>query len=223
VTKRIFQTRTDSKSLNIAIALDEAFHCYFPDTLDLLESRGAKLRDFSPIRNEMLPDRTDIVYIGCGPAEQFADSLARNYCMKEALRRHVSRGGRIYAEGSGLAYLAQQMILPHGNGMPMCGVLPIDAIFDPSAAANRPMQLTLVHDCWLGRASTKLRGYLNGRWLVAPADCPVDASGRNSRMEFVSCHEVIGSRLNVDFAAQPIFIDRFFRPVTPPADVVPAR
>ncbi len=95
--------------LSLAVAYDEAFNCYFPDTLDWLELRGASVVDFSPLREESLPAGTDIVYLGCGQPERHAAALAENHCMKAALRNHLRAGRRIYAEGGGLAYLCQQM------------------------------------------------------------------------------------------------------------------
>lgn len=53
-----------AEDLTIAVAYDEAFNCYFPDGLDLLESHGAKVRDFSPLRDERLPPDCQLVYLG---------------------------------------------------------------------------------------------------------------------------------------------------------------
>ena len=71
--------------------------------------RGAVVVDFSPLRDERLPEGTDIVYLGCGHPEVYAAELSANHCMKLSLRNHIRSGGRIYAEGGGLAYLCQQM------------------------------------------------------------------------------------------------------------------
>ncbi len=59
--------------------MDDAFHCYFPDTLDLLELRGATVCDFSPLRDERLPVDTDIVYFGCGRPDLFAGPADGEY------------------------------------------------------------------------------------------------------------------------------------------------
>src|SRR4029077_935542 len=105
-------------NVRVAVAYDEAFNCYFPDTLDMLELRGATVRVFSPLRDECLPADTDIVYLGCGSTHEHAAALAGNHCMLLALKEHVCSGKRIYGEGGGLAYLCQHVELADGNRIP---------------------------------------------------------------------------------------------------------
>src|SRR5690606_27303091 len=113
--------------VRVAVAYDDAFHCYFPDTLDLLELSGATVVNFSPLRDECLPPDTDIVYFGCGHPERFAADLAANCCMQSALRTHVCSGRRVYAEGGGLAYLCRYIKDHGGKCLPMAGILPAAA------------------------------------------------------------------------------------------------
>ncbi|HEX4149493.1 MAG TPA: hypothetical protein VHY20_10915, partial [Pirellulales bacterium] len=88
VSSALFQPVLDSSPMTVAVAYDEAFHCYFPDTLDLLELWGASIIDFSPLHDESLPPETDLVYIGCGHPERYATELSDNHCMMMALRNH---------------------------------------------------------------------------------------------------------------------------------------
>lgn len=95
----------------VAYAQDEAFGRYFPDTLEALEALGAELVEFSPLRDEALPEAVDLVMIGCGFPDVHAEKLASNLSMMAALRQHVCRGRRIYTEGGGTAYLGRWMII----------------------------------------------------------------------------------------------------------------
>jgi len=52
------------RRFRVAYAQDEAFGRYFPDTIEALEALGADLVEFSPLRDEDLPDRVDLVLIG---------------------------------------------------------------------------------------------------------------------------------------------------------------
>lgn len=199
--------------LKVAVAYDEAFHCYFPDTLDLLESRGATVCDFSPLRDEALPEDVDVVYLGCGCPEQFADPLAENHCMKQALRTYVETGGRVYAEGGGLAYLCQQLVLSSGRRLPMVGALPAVAARSPHPQSPQPAEVTLRANNWLAERGDRLRGYLNANWRIQPVG-PLHSLAKEEAFatSLVGCRQVIGSRLHLNFAAQPAFLRRFFQP-----------
>jgi cobyrinic acid a,c-diamide synthase len=124
VEPALFRPSRCCEPLTVALAYDAAFNCYFADTVDLLEARGARIVDFSPLADEALPLGTDLVYMGCGHPERFADELARNNCMLVALRNHVRAGRRIYAEGGGAAYLCQHLDNSRGGLVPMVGALP---------------------------------------------------------------------------------------------------
>lgn len=199
-------------SLNIAVALDDAFQCYFPDALDMLEASGATVRDFSPLRDEALPAETDLVYIGCGHAERFAEQLARNCCMLHAIRRHALAGRRCYAEGAGLAYLSRQMQLRSGRSYPMAGLLPTIAVDNPHPVPVQPCEIQPSQACWLADNQTPLRGYRNDNWRLLPAgDCVVGYHGV-ANPDFLGDEHVVGSRLHLNFATQPALLDRFFHP-----------
>jgi cobyrinic acid a,c-diamide synthase len=197
--------------LTVAIAYDEAFHCYFEDTLDLLELRGASAVDFSPLRDESLPPETDLVYLGCGHPERFAAALSENHCMKAALRSHLAAGRRIYAEGGGAAYLCQQMETPAGELKRMVGIFPAVARWKPAPTRPAPVEVTLTRPNWLAKAETRLRGYRNRRWDVEPLGLLTGfVAEEPHRYDLVGSFRAIGSMLHLDFAARPSLLDRFF-------------
>lgn len=201
--------RPEAADVHVAVAYDEAFHCYFPDTLDLLELKGATVSDFSPLRDERLPPGTDIVYFGCGRPDIFATQLMGNTCLVAELRDHLCNGRRIYAECGGLAYLSRQIELPDGQVLPMSGVLPVAARMNPKPAPLKPVELALAADCWLGARGERLRGYLNSRWSLQPLEC---GGGLPPETNLAARHQAIGSRVHLNFAAQPAVLDTFFRP-----------
>lgn len=201
--------RPEPSNLRVAVAYDEAFHCYFPDTLDLLELKGATVSDFSPLSDERLPPGTDIVYFGCGRPDLFAAKLMSNTCLVAELRDHLCNGRRIYAECGGLAYLSRQIELPDGQVLPMAGVLPVSARLNPQPAPLKPVELSLAADCWLGGRGERLRGYLNTRWNLQSIEC---RAGLPPETNLVARHQAIGSRVHLNFAAQPAVLDTFFRP-----------
>ncbi len=212
-TSAVFSEAPLSRPLRIAVACDQAFGGYFPDTLDLLEANGAVLCDFSPLRDDRLPPDVDVVYIGCGHPERFAERLSNNDCMMVSLKSHLCSGGRIYAECGGLAYLCRQIELPDGQRWPMVGALPVTAYFHPSDAAPQPAEVTLIADTWLGRAPVRCRGYLSPHWTISQHGASEDAVAESHHeTDMVRRHQAIGSRMYVDFAAHQALFGRFFEP-----------
>jgi len=202
-----------SVPLRVAIAFDEAFHCYYPDTLDCLEALGIELRLFSPLRSADLPANTDVVYLGCGQVESYADELAANHCLKQAIERFAASGGRIYAEGAGMAYLCRQVILDGGRRLPMAGALSAIATHNPHNEMPQPTIVHLRHATWMGEAYQELRGYLNPTWQMSSWGNVCDLALQSEHQgDIVAQRNVIASRLNINFAAQPRFLQRFPSP-----------
>jgi cobyrinic acid a,c-diamide synthase len=213
----------------VAVAFDEAFRCYFPDALELLELHGATVVDFSPLRDECLPTDVDLVYLGCGHPERYAARLAANHCMLFSMREHLCAGRRIYAEGGGLAYLCEYLMTPTGEQLPMVGAFEATASFSPQPTAPRPVELTLDRQSWLGKAGAPLRGYLNSNWRIEPHG-PVDslastASAGDSTADgpstsaLVRRYAAIGSLVHLNFAAQTELLMNFTRPAFEPIGV----
>jgi cobyrinic acid a,c-diamide synthase len=194
-----------ARRFRVAYAQDEAFGAYFPDTLEALESLGADLVEFSPLRDETLPPRADLVMIGCGAPDWHADALAENLSLISALRSHVCRGQRIYSEGGGTAYLGRSMILEGGRRVAGAGILPFDAELLPDPAPPAPVTRTLTRDCWLGPAGTVVRGYKSGRWRLIPGadplDCPTCFGAMTGQDDVFFHHHAVGGLIHLHLGA----------------------
>jgi cobyrinic acid a,c-diamide synthase len=206
------------RRFRVAYAQDEAFGAYFPDTLEMLESLGAELVEFSPIRDEALPESVDLVMIGCGFADHYADALAGNLSLIAALRSHVCRGQRIYSEGGGAAYLGRSMILG-GRQVAGAGILPFDAELLPNFDPPTPVVRTLIRDCWLGPKGTTVRGYKTSRWRLRPGadplDCPNCFGTLTAQDDFFYHHHAVGSLIHLHLGAFPEVVTAFAGPHRP--------
>jgi cobyrinic acid a,c-diamide synthase len=191
------------QGVTVAVAYDEAFHCHFPDTLDALEVVGATVVDFSPLQDEALPPNVDLVYLGCGRTDLHATRLAENHCLRSALHKHVCSGGRVYAEGGGLAYLCQSLDTPDGHTLPMCGVLPATATLASPFTSLERTEITLIEPSWLGKTETKLRGYRNPNWRITPLGTLTNLTeGFDGQPGIVRHRNVVGSCVHINFATQ---------------------
>jgi cobyrinic acid a,c-diamide synthase len=220
----LFRAGNKLDGLRVAVAYDEAFNHYFPDVLDVLELQGAEVQDFSPLHDDKLPDACDVIYLGGGQLAAFAPELARNSCLPVALRDHVRQGKRIYAEGDGLAYLCQQVQLADAAPYAMAGILPAVAVAQQDQSPPEPVEITLACHHWLGSGGSKLRGYRTGEWDIRRlASLASFVAERDRSLDLVGYHNAAGSRLALNFAAQPQFLQRFASGRRPHVDTIPAR
>lgn len=114
----------DSKKylgLRMAIAQDAAFHFYYQDNLALLTQLGIILIPFSPLSDSTLP-ACDLMYLGGGFPEVFAEQLSTNQSMRHAILKTHQCGIPIYAECGGLMYLGDSLQI-EGQAYPMAAVL----------------------------------------------------------------------------------------------------
>jgi cobyrinic acid a,c-diamide synthase len=201
----------------VAYAMDEAFGAYFPDTLEALESLGAELREFSPLRSESLPEDVDLVMIGCGFPDCHAQDLAANVSLISAIRNFVCRGGRLYAESGGTAYLSRTMVID-GMTVPGAGIFPIRAERIGLPAIPSAIERTLNRASWLGPSGLVVRGYCSGRWAfhpdLEPDDCPARSGFLNPERDLIFRKGAIGSRIHLHLGALPNVVSAFAgRPV----------
>lgn len=196
----------------VAYAMDEVFGGYFPDTLETLELLGADLVEFSPLRDEALPQGADLVMIGCGFPDQYAEELASNLSLIAALRYHACSRGRIYSEGGGTAYLARTLILGDRQ-VPGAGVLPFDAVLQSPLSWPDPVERTLARDGWLGARGQVVRGYRSKRWSLRPVadlgDCPANSGPLTDENDIVFNHNAVGSLIHLHMAALPDVVAGF--------------
>ena len=199
--------------ITVAIARDPVFACYFQDSLETLERCGARIVDFSPLRDERIPDGTDVIYLGCGQPGIYATELSENHCLKASIRNHVRNGGRIYAEGAGAAYLCQLMEVQPGQFVRGVGLLPAAARRLPRFGEPMPVTLTVIRRTWLTQSGTVLRGYRNPEWWFQPeaVSAPLIAEP-GFEYDVLGNERVFASVIHLDLSAHPKLLDRFFEP-----------
>ena len=137
--------------IKIAVANDEAFNFYYPESLRILESLGAERIKFSPLHDKNIPN-VDGLIIGGGFPEMFAAQLEANISMRESIKTAVSKGLPTFAECGGYMYLMNEVIDFEGKSYKMVGAI------NNSAKMNNKLQMVgyveakLINDCILGKA-----------------------------------------------------------------------
>ncbi len=143
----------------IAVARDAAFCFYYPDNLELLEQAGARLRFFSPLFGESLPEQCSGVYLGGGYPELFAKEISGNAGFLQALRGRADQGMPIYAECGGLMTLGRFIETIEGKRYPMAGILPFGTRMLSSRKALGYTEVVLRRPCLLGEPGAVIRGH----------------------------------------------------------------
>lgn len=118
-----FKGRPDERSVKIGVIRDTAFQFYYPENVEELEKRGARIIEINSLEDTLLPD-IHALYIGGGFPETHALALARNVKFRNALRSAIEEGLPVYAECGGLMFLGDALMVK-GEKYPMAGVFPL--------------------------------------------------------------------------------------------------
>lgn len=193
----------------VAVAVDDAFAFYYPDNLEALDRAGARVVEFSPLRDQRLPDGATGLYLGGGYPELHAAELASNVPMLKAIRGAVEEGMPVFAECGGMLYLLESLIDGDGTVHSMAGVLPATATMTDSLRQVGYVDASLATDCVLGVAGTRLRGH-EFRYSTCMPQCGespafvVAGEGRG-----FSLGSVVASYVHLNFAGCPQVADAF--------------
>ena len=109
------------KNIRIGIARDRAFNFYYEDNLTLMRDAGIELVEFSPLKDDKLPDDICGLYIGGGFPEIFAGELSANHSMLYNIKNSLENGLPCYAECGGLMYLTKYIKDQAGKSFDMAG------------------------------------------------------------------------------------------------------
>jgi cobyrinic acid a,c-diamide synthase len=197
----------------IAVAMDQAFNFYYPDSLDLLSAWGAEVVPFRLLEDAALPPQASGVYIGGGFPEMFAEPLAANAGMRAAIRTAAECGLPIYAECGGLMYLGQGIEDLEGRYYAMAGVLPGRSVMQGSRLTLGYRTLRAMHSNCLLTAGETVRGHefhfssMQAGTPVVPA--AYEVLEQPGRREGFVVHNVLASYMHVHLGSKAGLAPRF--------------
>ena len=200
----------------IAIAMDEAFHFYYPENLELLEELGGELIPFSPLCDTALPSGAAALYLGGGFPEVYAPQLARNGKLFRAIRQAVSAGLPTYAECGGLMFLARSIADSRGRPYPMAGLIPAEVQMTSRLQSFGYKQLHALRPNLLAGSGEAARGHefhhsvcrgIPVRKTAAYTATP--AAGGNRRIEGYARKNLLASYIHLHFLSRPRWAERF--------------
>jgi cobyrinic acid a,c-diamide synthase len=130
------------RGLRIGIAKDAAFSFIYRANLDLLEKSGAKIKFFSPLRDNALPD-VDSLYFPGGYPELYLRALHDNSAILHGIRKHHQAGRPILAECGGMLYLMEKLQDARGLELSLAGIIPGKAAMRKNLAALGAQEVEL--------------------------------------------------------------------------------
>lgn len=152
------ETKPSAPVARIAVARDEAFTFYYPESLRVLEQCGAEIVPFSPLADAALLE-ADGLLIGGGFPEMFAQRLAENASMRASVRAAAQSGMPVLAECGGLMYLTERLVDFKGAAHEMAGVIPAVCRMHDRLQTVGYVEATALADTALCPAGAKLRGH----------------------------------------------------------------
>ena len=219
--RSVFIRETPFPKVIIALALDEAFHFYYEDNLDILKHYGAKIVTFSPLKDKELPPEANGIYIGGGFPELFAKKLSDNYLLKEDIRKKAKRGMPIYAECGGLMYLVEKISNFKEEKFAMVGILPGQVNMGKKLSALGYCNIKLLQNTILGKKGESIKGHIfHWSYLTLPSSekvafvYEVEKSGRKF-YDGISKNNVLASYVHIHFGSKVScarnFVNRCFK------------
>jgi cobyrinic acid a,c-diamide synthase len=200
--------------VTIGIARDEAFCFYYQDNLDFLERSGAKLVDFSPLRDAHLPPGLDALYLGGGYPELYAEQLNSNSALAGDICQFAASGRPVYAECGGMMYLGERLRTRDGKVYAMAGVLPIETEMTEKLVHFGYVEVRLLLDSLLGPKGTLLRGHsFHCSQCSATRDLPAAFEAqytlsKKTRAEGYACGNILASYIHLHFRGAPSVPER---------------
>lgn len=157
VTKKAYVKKVKAKGLAY-IAYDEAFNFYYTSNFKYLESLGYTIHFFSPLKNEGFID-ADLLYIGGGYPELFADVLEKNEKTLESIVVHHDKKKSIIAECGGFMYLSKAIKTETGI-YGMCNIFDITFEMNSKRQALGYVDVEFMVDLKGLKKGTKAKGHI---------------------------------------------------------------
>lgn len=133
-TKKTKATKSQQQKVTVGIIRDNAFQFYYAENLESFEQEGANLIEFDSMRDKEIKP-VDILYIGGGFPEVFADKISRNKSFRDSIKYLAEKGMPIYGECGAVIYLGRSVLF-NGKKNEMCGVFPLDFEFTKKPAGH---------------------------------------------------------------------------------------
>lgn len=116
--------RERKEKIRAGIIYDSIFRFYYAETIEEIASKAEKVFFINALKDKKLPD-IDLLYIGGGFPEVFAEKLEKNNSLRNAIYDFCNSNKPCYAECGGLMYLGNAIETKEKEEFAMVGFLPL--------------------------------------------------------------------------------------------------
>ncbi len=145
--------KLNRQKVNIGVAYDEVFNFYYRENIESLEANKCKIKYFSPLKDDSLPD-VDGLYIGGGYPELFSRQLSENKNLLKQIKQFHEENRPIFAECGGLMYLMNSI---HDDKQ--VGVYPYKAVLTNKVQALKYTVAEVKQDNIISKKGEKFNGH----------------------------------------------------------------
>jgi cobyrinic acid a,c-diamide synthase len=190
--------------LKVGIFRSSAFTFYYPENLEAIERQGAVGISIDPLKDGILPDDLDAIYIGGGFPETHAASLSANVSFRASVAQAAHRGLPIWAECGGLIFLCRTLYW-QDNCYPMAGVFQADVVLDRAPAGHGYEEVLVDRPNGFLAEGTVLRGHefhYSRLYQANPLDMDTifkvtRGKGLGGERDGLTCNHVVASYLHL--------------------------
>ncbi len=200
----------------IAVACDEAFCFYYRQNLDILETMGAELVYFSPLKDKSLPRGSRGIYLGGGYPELYGKTLHLNESLKKEIKSFSESGRPVYAECGGLIYLGRELKSLEGETFEMAGVFPWRSTMMKRRKSLGYREVIVDGHCPFLEKGQKIRGHefhyseISHDGETQKVYKVTDSGGENMEDGYIY-KNTLASYVHLHFASNPKFAEGFVK------------
>lgn len=207
----VSEIKSPSKTaLRIAVARDRAFCFYYEDNLELLQSLGCELVEFSPLEAAQLPGEIDGLILGGGYPELYGEKLAANQSLLQDIRNRIVEGLPAYAECGGYIYLHEKMEDVKGASYKMVGVIEGTCRFTDRLQHFGYVTMTAKEDNLFCKKGEIIRAHEFHRCVSDAAETVFDTvKGEKHWDSFVAKDNLLAGFPHIHYYANPQVAKRF--------------
>ena len=173
----------NKQPVKIGVAYDEVFNFYYMENIESLEANNAKVKYFSPLNDENLPENISGLYLCGGYPELYLEELSNNKKMCQEIKDIITKGIPTIAECGGFMYLHDSI-----ENVPMVGFIKGNCIKTDKLQRFGYIEITALEDNLLCHKGESIRVHEFHYYDSENCGESFMAKKASNGLEYLCCH-----------------------------------